>query len=92
MKNSPTADKGLLINILGKQGETPPIRKPKCYNDAAMKKCTDCKKPSAMLRSDYRKRNARDQWETIIRHDEQCCPKCAAKRGARNLQQIHAER
>ncbi len=59
---------------------------------AAMKKCTDCKKPSAILRSDYRKRNERDQWETIIRPDEQCCPKCAAKRGARSLQQIHAER
>jgi hypothetical protein len=56
-----------------------------------MKKCTDCKKPSAILRTYYRKRD-RDKWETIIRPDEQCCPKCAAKRGARTLEKIHAER
>jgi hypothetical protein len=91
-KKSAYCRKGLLSEIFRKEAESQNNRNPKCYNTAAMKKCTDCKKPSAILRSDYRKRNGRDQWETIIRPDEQCCPKCAAKRGARTLQQIHAER
>jgi hypothetical protein len=57
-----------------------------------MKNCTDCRKPSPRTRTDYRRRGTNGEWETIIRPDETLCPKCAEKRGARTLQQIHAER
>jgi len=57
-----------------------------------MKNCTDCKKPSPITRTDYRRRDERGEWVTIIRPDESVCPKCAAKRGAKTLQQIHDSR
>lgn len=57
-----------------------------------MKNCTQCHKPSSHTRSDYRRRGKNHEWITIIRPDEKLCPKCAEKRGARTLTQIHNDR
>ena len=91
-KKSAYSHKGLLIEIFRKAAKTRTNKKPICYNNDAMNKCTDCQRPSPITRTDYRKRGANGEWEIIIRPDEHVCPKCAAKRGARNLQQIHDER
>lgn len=51
--------------------------------------CTQCGKPSKIMRGENKRRGANDEWVTIIAAGELLCLDCAAARGARSLQEIH---